>query len=117
MGQILLWVGFFEMAAGVPAMQQMLDGSGRCVWSVMYCQRAPCRHIAFAMKYCKGTPPFSKHRFENLMLQTLPAKIVRMYVSPSASCAVTILAKIIQMCLGVMHPVLSTYSLRLWTCV
>jgi hypothetical protein len=29
MGQILLWCGFFEMVAGVPAMQSMLDGSGR----------------------------------------------------------------------------------------
>nr|7Y7B_9 Chain 9, ACPI-12 [Chroomonas placoidea]7Y8A_9 Chain 9, ACPI-12 [Chroomonas placoidea] len=29
MGQILLWCGFFEMTAGLPAMQQMLEGSGR----------------------------------------------------------------------------------------
>ena len=29
MGQILLWCGFFEMCAGLPAMQAMLEGSGR----------------------------------------------------------------------------------------
>jgi hypothetical protein len=31
MGQILLWCGFLEIVGGVPAMQSMLDGSGRCV--------------------------------------------------------------------------------------
>ncbi len=29
MGQILLWVGFIEMVAGVPAMNEMLSGDSK----------------------------------------------------------------------------------------